>query len=57
MLVLEARELDVRRLGPQLWLNDSIINFFARVISMTLACDAPEIEFLIMTTHMFTLLR
>jgi Ulp1 family protease len=57
MLVLEARELDVRRLGPQLWLNDSIINFFARVISMTLACDTPEIEFLIMTTHMFTLLR
>ena len=36
-LISEAEMLDVERLAPELWLNDSIINFFCNAFALTLA--------------------
>ena len=56
-LIGDAQRLDVQRLGPTLWLNDAIINFFGEVFALTMAKWDSNSECLLLSTQFFTLLE
>ena len=51
-----ARKLNTERLQPEMWLNDSLINFFSRVLAVS-PKKTVDFEFLIMNTHIFAVLQ